>query len=99
MFIRGFRAKRILNFYKKMKAFAEHAPDDPDNDPESSIELVREPDVPEVGASSVDRSDCTYVFRVPRPTYWCLRLHRRSESDHSVSNNFLNCTSNLQTKN
>jgi hypothetical protein len=57
VFIRGFRAKRILNFYKKMKAFAENHPDDPDNDPESSIELVREPDVPEVGASSAERSE------------------------------------------
>lgn len=49
MFIRGFRAKRILNFYKRMKAFAENPPDDRDNEPDSSIELVREPDVPEVG--------------------------------------------------
>ncbi|KAF8493446.1 hypothetical protein F5888DRAFT_1724104 [Russula emetica] len=47
VFIRGFRAKRILSFYKKMKAFAENLPDDPDNEPDSSIELVREPDVPE----------------------------------------------------
>jgi hypothetical protein len=65
VFIRGFRAKRILNFYKKMKAFAENVPDDPDNDPESSIELVREPDVPEVGASSIERGDETYAFPVP----------------------------------
>ena len=49
MFIRGFRAKRILSFYRKMKAFAENLPDDPDNEPDSSIELIREPDVPEVG--------------------------------------------------
>ena len=60
MFIRGFRAKRILNFYKKMKAFAENLPDDPDNEPDSSIELVREPDVPEVG-SSVDLRDWTHI--------------------------------------
>jgi hypothetical protein len=65
VFIRGFRAKRILSFYKKMKAFAEHPQDDPDNEPESSIELVREPSVPEVGASSVERSDWTYVSPVP----------------------------------
>jgi len=39
-----------------MKAFAEHHPDDPDNEPDSSIELVREPDVPEVSASSIQRS-------------------------------------------
>jgi hypothetical protein len=49
VFIRGFRAKRIILNYKKMKAFAENLPDDPDNEPESSIELVREPDIPEVG--------------------------------------------------
>jgi hypothetical protein len=65
VFIRGFRAKRILNFYKKMKAFAENLPDDPDNDPESSIELIREPDVPKVGASSVERNDWTYASLVP----------------------------------
>jgi hypothetical protein len=57
VFIRGFRAKRILNFYKKMKAFAENLPDDPDNEPDSSIELVREPDVPEVGCVLDERSD------------------------------------------
>lgn len=48
-----------------MKAFAENVPDDPDNDPESSIELVREPDVPEVGVSSVERGDGTYTFPAP----------------------------------
>jgi len=47
VFIRGFRAKRILSFYKKIHAFAEHLPDNPDREPESSIELVREPDIPE----------------------------------------------------
>lgn len=57
VFIRGFRAKRILSFYKKMKAFGEHPPDDPDNEPESSIELVREPDVSKVYVSSACRSD------------------------------------------
>jgi len=57
VFIRGFRAKRILSFYKKMKAFAENLPDDPENEPDSSIELVKEPDAPEVGASSDERSD------------------------------------------
>jgi hypothetical protein len=48
-----------------MKAFAENLPDDQDNDPESSIELVREPDVPEVGSSSIDRGDGTYAFPAP----------------------------------
>jgi hypothetical protein len=65
-----------------MKAFAEPLPDNPDNEPESSIELVREPDVPEVGASSAQRSGWTYVFSVSRPTHRGLRLHRRSEPGH-----------------
>ncbi|KAH9041179.1 hypothetical protein EDB84DRAFT_963989 [Lactarius hengduanensis] len=46
VFIRGFRAKRILVF-KTLKAAAGPRPDDPDNEPESSIELVREPTIPE----------------------------------------------------
>jgi hypothetical protein len=65
VFIRGFRAKRIFSFYKRMKAFAEHLPDNPDNEPDSSIELVREPDIPEVGTPSAQRSDCTDVFAAP----------------------------------
>ena len=48
-----------------MKAFAENVPDDPDNDPESSVELVREQGVREVGVPSVKRSDQTYVSTVP----------------------------------
>ncbi|KAH9003449.1 hypothetical protein EDB86DRAFT_2362285 [Lactarius hatsudake] len=46
VFIRGFRAKRILGF-KTLKAAAEPCPDDPDNEPESSIELLREPAIPD----------------------------------------------------
>lgn len=48
-----------------MKAFAEPLPDNPDNEPDSSIELVREPDIPEVGTPSARRSDCTDVFAAP----------------------------------
>ncbi|KAH9074327.1 hypothetical protein EDB83DRAFT_1955593 [Lactarius deliciosus] len=47
VFIRGFRAKRILPFFKTLKAAAEPRPDNPDNEPESSIELLREPAVPD----------------------------------------------------
>jgi hypothetical protein len=36
MFIRAFRTKRILSFYKKMKAFVGNLPDDPDNEPDSA---------------------------------------------------------------
>jgi hypothetical protein len=63
VFIRGFRAKRILSFYKRMKAFAEHQPDNPDNEPDSTIELVREPDVPEVSALSVQRNTRLISFQ------------------------------------
>ena len=62
MFIRGFRAKRILLYKRIMKAQGEFLPDNPDNEPDSSIELVREPDIPEVIVPSAQRSDCTDVF-------------------------------------
>ncbi|KAH9060466.1 hypothetical protein EDB87DRAFT_1616089 [Lactarius vividus] len=58
VFIRGFRAKRIRPFFRMtLKAAAEPGPDDFDNDPESSIEPVQRPAVPEVGMSSAERSD------------------------------------------
>ncbi|KAF8267554.1 hypothetical protein EI94DRAFT_1730277 [Lactarius quietus] len=47
VFIRGFTAKRIFYFFKRLKAAAEPGPDDLDNVPESSIELARKPGVPE----------------------------------------------------
>ncbi|KAN0131606.1 hypothetical protein V8E53_010448 [Lactarius tabidus] len=47
VFLRGFRAKRISPFFVMLKAAAEPGPDDPDNSPESSIELVQQPAVPE----------------------------------------------------
>jgi hypothetical protein len=44
VFLRGFRAKRILPFFKtSLKAAAEPRPDSPDNEPGSLIELLREP--------------------------------------------------------
>ncbi|KAI9438727.1 hypothetical protein H4582DRAFT_194462 [Lactarius indigo] len=46
VFIRGFRAKRILVF-KTLKAAAELRPNNPDNGPESSTELLREPTIPD----------------------------------------------------
>ena len=48
-----------------MKAFAEPLPDNPDNEPDPSIELVREPDVPEVGTPPAQRGDRTDVFSAP----------------------------------
>ena len=57
VFLRGYRAKRILPFYKTLKAAAEPLPDDPDNEPGSSFELLREPAIPNVGVPSVDRGD------------------------------------------
>ncbi|KAH9171310.1 hypothetical protein EDB89DRAFT_1118021 [Lactarius sanguifluus] len=57
VFIRGFRAKRVFLFFKTLKAAAEPRPDNPDNEPESSIELLREPTIPAVGMASVERGD------------------------------------------
>ena len=57
VFLRGFRAKRILTFFKTLKAAAGPQPDDPDNEPESSIELLREPAIPDVGMLSIQRGD------------------------------------------
>ncbi|KAI9456373.1 hypothetical protein BJY52DRAFT_1276518, partial [Lactarius psammicola] len=47
VFLRGFCVKRILPFFKTLKAAAEPRPDNEDNEPESSIELLREPTVPD----------------------------------------------------
>lgn len=48
--------KRILPLFRRLHAAAEPRPDDPDNDPESFIELARQPAVPEVGMSFVESS-------------------------------------------
>ena len=57
VFLRGFRAKRIFPFFRTLRAAAEPRPDKPDNEPESSIELLRDPTIPDVGAPSVERSN------------------------------------------
>ncbi|KAI0271317.1 hypothetical protein BC834DRAFT_1030811 [Gloeopeniophorella convolvens] len=48
VFIRGFRAKRILGFFTRARAAAEPLPDDPDNEPETgpAVSVSRIPDVP-----------------------------------------------------
>ncbi|KAI0246843.1 hypothetical protein BJV78DRAFT_1250814 [Lactifluus subvellereus] len=43
VFIRGFRAKRIL-FYMKLRGAAEPRPDDPDNRGEDEVQVMRVPD-------------------------------------------------------
>ena len=45
-----------------MKAAAEPRPDNPDNEPESSIELLREPAMPDVRKSCVERDDLIGQF-------------------------------------
>ncbi|KAH9074228.1 hypothetical protein EDB83DRAFT_2549694 [Lactarius deliciosus] len=62
---RGFRVKRILPYFKTLKAAAEPGPDDPDNDPESSIELARQPAVPKyrdplIGVLDFIAEQCPY---------------------------------------
>lgn len=46
VFIRGFRAKRVLFWTKPMRAAAEPLPDDPDNDSDDVIQVTRVPDGP-----------------------------------------------------
>ncbi|KAI0249449.1 hypothetical protein BJV78DRAFT_695952 [Lactifluus subvellereus] len=46
VFIRGFRAKRILFYTALLKAAAEPLPDDPDNRREDEIQVTRVPEVP-----------------------------------------------------
>lgn len=49
VFIRGFRAKRVLFWTKPMRAAAEPRPDDPDNRRDDEIQVTRVPDGPKVG--------------------------------------------------
>ena len=49
VFIRGFRAKRVLFWTKPMRAAAEPCPDDPDNRSDDEIQVTRVPDGPKVG--------------------------------------------------
>ena len=49
VFIRGFRAKRVLFWTKPMRAAAEPLPDDPDNRRDDEIQVTRVPDGPKVG--------------------------------------------------
>lgn len=48
--------KRILPLFRRLNAAAEPSPDDADNDPDSLIELARQPGVPEVGMPPVESS-------------------------------------------
>ena len=50
VFIRGFRAKRVLFWTKPMRAAAEPRLDDPDNREDDEIEVTRVPDGPKVGS-------------------------------------------------
>ena len=49
VFIRGFRAKRILFWARRIRAAAGPRPDDPDNQPEDEIEVSRVPGGEKVG--------------------------------------------------
>ena len=48
VFIRGFRAKRILFWGRRIRAAAGPRPDDPDNRREDEIQVSRVPGTPEV---------------------------------------------------
>jgi hypothetical protein len=47
-----------------MKAAAGPRPDSPDNEPESSIELLREPTIPDVGIPSVEAATVLTICSV-----------------------------------
>jgi len=53
VFIRGFRAKRILFWARRIRAAAEPRPDDPDNRREDEIQVSRIPCAPKVGLLSL----------------------------------------------
>ncbi len=49
VFIRGFRAKRVLFWGKRIRAAAKPRPDDPDNRREDEIQVSQVPGAPKVG--------------------------------------------------
>jgi hypothetical protein len=49
VFIRGFRAKRVLFWTRPIQAAAEPLPDDPDNRSDDEIQVIEVPGVPKVG--------------------------------------------------
>ena len=50
VFIRGFRAKRVLFWTRPIRAGAEPLPDDPDNRRDDEIQVTRVPGAPKVGS-------------------------------------------------
>jgi len=49
VFIKGFRAKRILFWTKPIRAAAKPLPDDPENRREDEVEVTHAPCIPKVG--------------------------------------------------
>ena len=100
VFIRGFRAKRIFNSLKKIEAFAEHQPDNPGNEPDSSLELVREPDVHSVSKFSVHCSTRLMSFQYRDPLIGVLDyIAEVSSGILSLSGRSSYSSSNLRIRN
>lgn len=75
MFIRGFRAKRVL-IWTRLKGAAGPRPDEPRDGQEDEIQVTRVPDVPSVSNFSAMRTEHDVSFIVPRPARWSVRLSR-----------------------
>ena len=49
VFIKGFRAKRVFFFGRRIRAAAEPLPDDPDSSRDDEIQVTQVPGAPKVG--------------------------------------------------
>jgi hypothetical protein len=78
VFIRGYRAKRVL-IWTRLRGAAEPLPDDPHSRREDEVQGTRLPDVPSVSgfpAMKCRRTDHDVSLLVPRPTHWSFGLSR-----------------------
>lgn len=79
VFMKCFRAKRILFWTKHVRAGAETLPDDPENSQEDEIQVARVPGVSEVGSLPGVmrwRREHNVLVPVSRPAHWDFGLHR-----------------------
>jgi len=53
--MKGYRAKRIMFWTKPIRAATEPLLDDPDDNPEDEIQVIRVQDAPKVGLLSVEK--------------------------------------------
>ncbi|KAI0278249.1 hypothetical protein BC826DRAFT_927183 [Russula brevipes] len=82
VFIKGFRAKRVLFWTTTLRAAAEPLPDDPDNRDEDEIQVTSVPYAPNVSSFAVGRRKKKHDTLIPvsRPARRCFGLYRRGSS-------------------